>query len=85
MLINMQYSRSTGSVINFQPYLEAMEHAADVADVYLFRRFEMMDTGARTACSIRRCTASGRRAALASQVYDCIGQRLADAIEHGAR
>ena len=42
MLVNMQYNPSTGSVINFEPYLEAMRHAADLEDVYLFRRYEIM-------------------------------------------
>lgn len=85
ILINMQYSRSTASVINFQPYLEAMEQRADVDDVYLFRRFEMMRYWSENGVFEFADVPSGRRAALASQVYDCIGQRLADAIEHGAR
>ena len=42
MLINMQYSRDTAAVIDFEPYLDAMQHMADVEGVYLFRRFEMM-------------------------------------------
>ena len=29
MLIDMQYNPSTGSVINFEPYLEALRHAAN--------------------------------------------------------
>lgn len=85
MLMNMQYSRSTESVINFAPYLEAMQHRADVDEVYLFRRFEMMrywsENGVFEFVDVPR----ERRAELAAQVYDCIAERLADAIEHAVR
>jgi hypothetical protein len=85
MLMNMQYSRSTASVINFAPYLEAMAHRADVDDVYLFRRFEMMrywsETGVFEFAEVR----PGERSKLAAQVYGCLAERLADAIEHAAR
>lgn len=85
MLIDMQYSRSTASVINFSPYLEAMEHTADVEGAYLFRRFEMMkywsESGVFNFIDVPR----ERRAQLASEVYECLAERLADAIEHAIR
>ena len=42
MLIDMQYNSGTASVINFEPYLDALHRAADLHDVYLFRRFDIM-------------------------------------------
>ena len=36
MMVNMQYNPSTGSVIDFEPYLEALRHAADLEDVSCF-------------------------------------------------
>jgi len=85
MLINMQYSRNTASVINFEPYLDAMQHVADVDEIYLFRRFEMMRYWSETGVFQLADVPPERRAALAAQVYNCLGERLADAIEHAAR
>ena len=80
MLINMQYSRSTASVINFVPYLEAMQHIADVDGVYLFRRFEMMKYWAENGIFSFAEVPVERRTELATEVYQCLADRLADAI-----
>ena len=82
MLINMQYSRSTASVINFMPYLETMQHIADVDGVYLFRRFEMMKYWAENGIFSFAEVPVERRTELAAQVYQCLADRLADAIAH---
>lgn len=82
MLINMQYSRNTASVINFVPYLEAMQHIADVDGVYLFRRFEMMKYWAENGIFSFGEVPVERRAELARQVYQCLADRLADAIAY---
>jgi acyl-CoA thioesterase-1 len=80
MLINMQYSRSTASVINFGPYLEAMQRIADVDGVYLFRRFEMMKYWAENGVFSFGEVPAERRIELATEVYQCLADRLADAI-----
>jgi acyl-CoA thioesterase-1 len=85
MLMNMQYSRNTASVINFEPYLEAMEQRADVDDVYLFRRFEMMKYWSENGIFKLADVPKEQRAELAAQVYRCIAERLADAIEYALR
>jgi len=82
MLINMQYSRNTASVINFVPYLEAMQHIADVDGVYLFRRFEMMKYWAENGIFSFAEVPAERRTELARQVYQCLADRLADAIAY---
>lgn len=82
MLINMQYSRSTASVINFTPYLEAMQHIADVDGVYLFRRFEMMKYWAENGIFSFGEVPVERRTELAKQVYQCLADRLTDAIAY---
>ncbi len=82
MLINMQYSRSTASVINFGPYLEAMQHIADVNGVYLFRRFEMMKYWAEHGIFSFGEVPIERRTELATEVYQCLADRLADAIAY---
>jgi acyl-CoA thioesterase-1 len=85
MLVNMQYSRSTASVINFEPYLTAMQHRADVDGVYLFRRFELMKHWSESGVFQFEDVPKNRRSGLAAEVYDCIGERLAEAIEHAIR
>jgi lysophospholipase L1-like esterase len=85
LLMNMQYSRSSASIIDFAPYLEAMEQRADVDDVYLFRRFEMMRYWSENDIFQFADVPREQRAALAAEVYDCLAQRLADAIEYAAR
>jgi lysophospholipase L1-like esterase len=85
VLVNMQYSRSTVSVINFEPYLEAMQHTADVDDVYLFRRFEMMKYWSENGVFNFIDVPKEQRAPLAAQVYECLAERLAEAIERALR
>jgi acyl-CoA thioesterase-1 len=85
MLMNMQYSRTTASVINFEPYLDAMQHTADVADVYLFRRFEMMKYWSENGVFNFANVPPEGRAALAAAVYECIAERLTEAIEYGVK
>ncbi len=85
VLVNMQYSRSTASVINFEPYLEAMQHTADVDDVYLFRRFEMMKYWSENGVFNFTDVPKEQRAPLAAHVYECLAERLAEAIERAVR
>ena len=42
ILMDMQYNPSTVSVINFEPYLDALHQTARLQNVYMFRRFDMM-------------------------------------------
>lgn len=85
MLMDMQYNPSTVSVINFQPYLDALHHTATLQDVYMFQRFDMMrhwsEAGAFDFINVPR----DKRASLAREVYECLGERLADAIDFAAR
>jgi len=85
ILIDMQYSRSSASVINFEPYLDAMQRAADVDGVYRFRRFEMMKYWSENGVFDFVDTPKEQRAQFAGDVYRCIAERLADAIEHAIR
>jgi len=85
ILIDMQYSRSTASVINFEPYLEAMEHMADVDGIYLFRRFEMMKYWSESGVFSFADIPQERRQQVARDVYECLAERLADAIDYATR
>jgi lysophospholipase L1-like esterase len=84
MLMDMQYSPGAVSVINFEPYLEALYQAAALESVYLFQRFNVMkywDESGAFAFNVPR----EKRAAVAREVYECLGERLADAIDYAAR
>jgi lysophospholipase L1-like esterase len=85
MLVDMQYNPSTESVIDFEPYLDGLRHSADLADVYLFRRFDVMkywsDNGVFDFVDVPK----GARTALARDVYRCLGDAMAEAIDYGAR
>lgn len=85
MLMDMQYNPSTVSVINFQPYLDALHQSVTLQDVYMFQRFAMMkywsEAGAFDFINVPR----EKRALLAREFYECLGERLADAIDFAAR
>jgi lysophospholipase L1-like esterase len=84
MLINMQYNPSTGSVINFEPYLEALNHVSDLDDVLLFRRFDIMKYWSESGVFDFVDVPKERRVQLAEEVYRCLGESLAEAIDHAA-
>jgi lysophospholipase L1-like esterase len=85
MLVDMQYNPSTVSVINFEPYLDALHQTADQLNVYMFKRYNLMkywsDAGEFDFINMPR----EKRASLAREVYECLGERLADAIDYAAR
>lgn len=84
MLVDMQYSPGTVSVINFEPYLEALHQTAALEDVYMFQRFALMKYW-EEAGAFDFNVPRDKRAAVAREVYECLGERLADAIDYAAR
>ncbi|HUK58877.1 MAG TPA: GDSL-type esterase/lipase family protein [Stellaceae bacterium] len=84
MLVDMQYNPSTGSVIDFGPYLEALQHSADLADVSLFRRYEAMRYWSENGVFNFVDVPKDARVALARDVYRCLGETMAEAIDDAA-
>jgi acyl-CoA thioesterase I len=80
ILVDMQFSRSSTTVINFEDYLKALHRVGDLADVYVFPRFEMMHYWSEQNVFNFDDVAADDRAKLAARVYDCLGQRLAQVI-----
>jgi hypothetical protein len=78
LLVNMQYSPRTETVIALDPYAEAMRLVAREQDVSLFDRLAIMrywnDSGAFDLY------ASGKDPAMAQQVHDCLGRALASVV-----
>jgi acyl-CoA thioesterase I len=85
MLIDMQFSRSTASVINFDDYLDALHHAADVNDIYVFRRYQIMRSWSENGVFDFDNWPKAGAPLAAARVYDCLARGLADAIELVAR
>jgi len=84
MLVSMQYNPSTGSVINFEPYLEALRHAADLENVYLFRRYDIMKYWSENGIFDFVDVPKEQRVQLAEQVYRCLAEAMAEAIDYAA-
>jgi hypothetical protein len=78
ILVNMQYSPRTETMIALDPYAEAMRLVSREQDVTLFDRLGIMrywnDTGAFDLY------ASGKDPAMAQQVHDCLGRALASLV-----
>jgi hypothetical protein len=85
MVMNMQYGRGTSTVIPFDRYVDALNRAADVAEIYLFRRYEIMRYWSEKGIFNFEEVPQNERAAFAAKVYDCIARRLADALAHAVR
>src|SRR5215472_5682646 len=80
MLIDMQFSRSTVTVIDFERYLNTLHRVGDVNDVYVFPRFEMMRYWSEKNVFNFDGISKDERAGLAASVYECIGKRLAETL-----
>jgi acyl-CoA thioesterase I len=85
MLVDMQYSRRTASIIGFERYLAAMHRVADVEEAYLFKRFDIMKFWSDNGIFNFEDVQKGDRVRLAAEVYDCLAHRIADAIDYAAQ
>jgi acyl-CoA thioesterase I len=85
MLIDMQFSHSTVTVIDFERYLNALHRIGDVNDVNVFPRFEMMRYWSEQNVFNFDGVAKDERASLAAKVYECIAGKLAEAIRVALR
>ena len=80
MLVDMQFSHSTATVIDFERYLNALHRVGDVNDVTVFPRFEMMRYWSEQNVFNFDGVSKDERASLAASVYECIGKKLAETI-----
>ncbi|HTQ34226.1 MAG TPA: hypothetical protein VMI30_08660 [Stellaceae bacterium] len=83
ILIDMQFSRSSATVINFEGYLKALHRVSDLAEVYVFPRYAMMRYWSEQKMFNFDDVAPEDRAKLAARVYDCLGRKLAQVIQRG--
>src|SRR6266702_5179307 len=85
LLVDMQFSRRTSTVINFEQYLNALHRVGDLNEVYVFPRFAMMRYWSDQNMFNFDDVAEDERARLAAKVYDCIGRKLAQIIRAAVR
>jgi acyl-CoA thioesterase I len=80
MLVDMQFSHSTATVIDFERYLNVLHGVGNVNDVNVFPRFEMMRYWSEQDVFNFDGLAKDDWATVAARVYGCIGRKLAEAI-----
>jgi len=80
ILVDMQFSRSTATVIDFERYLHTLHRVGEVNELYVFPRFEMMRYWSEQNVFNFDGVAKNERASLAARVYECIGRNLAESI-----
>ncbi|HEY1300704.1 MAG TPA: GDSL-type esterase/lipase family protein [Stellaceae bacterium] len=80
ILVDPQFSHRISAVIDFDRYLKALNRVADVNDLYVFPRYEMMRYWSEQNVFNFDGVAKDGRAGFAAKVYECLGYRLAEAI-----
>lgn len=83
ILMDPQYARGTALLINFQPYLDAIQQTASMPGVTLFPRHEIMRYWAEHDMLVPSSRAEMTRGN--DMIYDCIAQLMADMVERGLR
>jgi hypothetical protein len=85
ILVDMQFSRRTITLIDFDKYLKTLHRVGEMNEVYVFPRFEMMRYWSEQNMFNFDQVSDDERARLAARVYDCIGRRLAHAIRNAVQ
>lgn len=85
VLMNMQFGPQAAVMIDYDPYLVAMEQAAQGEEVNLFRRFELMRYWIEEGQIVLPTEPGRADTEAADQVHDCIGTLLADMIDKAAK
>jgi hypothetical protein len=80
MFVDMQFSRSSATVINFEAYLKALHRVGDLDEVFVFPRYAMMRYWSEEKVFNFDDVAEDDRAKLAARVYDCLGRKMAELI-----
>jgi lysophospholipase L1-like esterase len=84
MFMDMQFSRETHAVINFERYESVLREVADANEVPLFRRHDIMHYWAESEVFDLTTGDRAKLPHIASRLYDCIGRAMADFVARGA-
>lgn len=85
ILVDMQFSRSSTTLINFEVYLKALHRIGEISEVYVFPRYGMMRYWSEQKVFNFDDVAAEDRAKLASRVYDCLGQKMSQIIRRAVQ
>src|SRR5262245_6214491 len=85
VFMDMQFSRHTHAVINFDRYETVLREVTDANDVPLFRRHDIMHHWAESGLFDLMTGNHDKLHLLASRLYDCIGRAVADFITRGVQ
>ena len=85
MLVDMQFSRRTTTVIDFNRYLDTIRRVGEMNGIYVFPRFAIMRNWSDEHVFDYDDVPESERAHLAAQVYECVGQALAEVITKGVQ
>lgn len=83
VLMDTQFSRRTNAMIDFEPYERAMRLIADVNDVPLYPRHELMRYWSEYGELDLSVAGKEKRKQLAQELYRCIGETLAAFVSRG--
>ena len=83
VLMDMQFSRQTHAVINFDGYENVLREVADANEVPLFRRHDIMHHWAESDLFDLTTRDHAKLPLVASRLYDCIGRAVADFVTRG--
>jgi acyl-CoA thioesterase-1 len=85
LLVDMQFSRRTTTVIDFDRYLDTIRRVGEMSGVAVFPRFALMRVWGEQKVFEYDDVPESARAQLAAQVYDCLGRALAKMIARGVQ
>jgi len=85
VLIDIQFSRMTESLIDVARYLDAVHWLGEVNGLYVFPRYAIMRYWSEENVFDFDTVEKDARAKLAASVYRCIGERLAEAVRTAAQ
>ena len=83
VLMDTQFSRQTHAVINFERYESVLREVTNANDIPLFRRHDIMYHWAESGLFDLMTGDPTQLHLVASRLYDCIGQAMADFISRG--
>jgi hypothetical protein len=83
MFMDMQFSRQTHAIVNFDRYASVLREVADANDIPLFRRHDIMHYWAESELFDLMTADRDKLRLVASHLYDCIGRAVADFITRG--
>jgi acyl-CoA thioesterase-1 len=85
LLMDFQFGRGPSALIDFQPYIERLYWVADMTNVTVFRRYDMMRFWSDDGRLDLAETQGDRQRKMAATLYDCIARRLVDVIGQATR